>query len=175
MILTVDSFSTSSGFISSCDPGITAGHPGGLDSCLSRAYHVPPCRLPLQGSISSRRFHWPRRLSRACDTRNMGQIPISALLWQTTRGQLETHHRQAHKVKCSTAEHSPCPATAPQELKRAQHTHCPPGARNCPPIHASRKHSAKCQGPDRTHCTGPMFSWSLAHRAHIDNSSQKPP
>lgn len=136
MTLTVDSFSTSSGFISSCDPGITAGHPGGPDGCLSRAYHVPPCGLLFQGSLSSRRSHWLRRLSRACDGRNMGQIPISALLWQTTRGQLEMHHRQAHKVKCSTAEHSPCPATTPQELKRAQHTHCPPGARSCPPIHA---------------------------------------
>lgn len=79
----------------------------------------------------------------------------------------------------SIAEHSPCPATEPQELKRHPSAHtAPPGARSCPPSlpqGSPLPTGKKCHGPDSTHCTGSVSSWSLALRAHIDNSSQKPP
>lgn len=92
MTLTVDLFSTSAGFISSTmtQAALQVTQEGQEAAGLEP---VPPCGLSSKAQSAP---EVPVGCRGSHDIRNRGQIPTSALLSQTTRGQLETPQTGTH-------------------------------------------------------------------------------
>lgn len=101
MTLIVDSFSTSSGFISSCDPGITAGHPGGPDGCLSL-----PC---------------PTLWAPAPRVAQLRKVSLAAEALISMRRQ---EHGPNSNLSPSVANHQRAAGNAPQTSTQGEKFHC---------------------------------------------------
>lgn len=124
------------------DPGTTAGHPGVLEA--STMSH--PAGSQLRGWLSGR-CHWLQRLSRAGTRAKFQCQPFC-------RKPPEGSWKRAHG-ECSIVEHSPRPATAPQGLKSQPRAHTALQGLGAAPAtpRGSSLPTARCQGPDSTHCS----------------------